>query len=224
DLFHDTDAALAASWAADRGMLTASGFDLSVVRDSSSFVEAIVTSEEGSCVLEWARDSAFRFFPLIEDGTLGLSLHPFDLATNKVLALAGRLEPRDWVDVLTCDERLQPLGYLAYAACGKDPGYNPISLLAVAKRQRYSRAELASLDFDGETPDAQELGRRWHTILAAADRICETLPADHVGTCVATRNGELCRTDGEALEHALAEGALVFHEGSIGGAWPRIVT
>ena len=34
---------------------------------------------------------------------MGLALHPFDLATNKVLALVGRLEARDWVDVLTCE-------------------------------------------------------------------------------------------------------------------------
>jgi len=37
-------------------------------------------------ILEWARDSAFRFFPLIEHPDLGIVLHPFDLAANKVLA------------------------------------------------------------------------------------------------------------------------------------------
>ena len=73
---------------------------------------------------------------------IGLTMHPFDLATNKVLAMAGRLEVRDWVDVLTCDRDLQPLGYLVWAACGKDPGYNPQSLLAACKRQHYSQAEV----------------------------------------------------------------------------------
>jgi hypothetical protein len=34
-------------------------------------------------------------------------LHPFDLATNKVLALVGRVEPRDFVDTLTCADELQ---------------------------------------------------------------------------------------------------------------------
>ncbi len=108
--------------------------DVSIVRESAAFVEALVTGPEGRFVVEWARDSAFRFFPLMEDDVLGLTLHPFDLATNKVLALAGRLEVRNWIDVLTCDEQLQPFGYLAYAACGKDPGYNPVSLLELAKR------------------------------------------------------------------------------------------
>jgi hypothetical protein len=45
--------------------------------------------------MEWARDSAFRFFPLVENSELGLVLHPFDLAVNKVLALVGRGEARD---------------------------------------------------------------------------------------------------------------------------------
>ena len=31
---------------------------------------------------------------------MGLVLHPLDLATNKILAMAGRMEPRDWIDVL----------------------------------------------------------------------------------------------------------------------------
>ena len=47
---------------------------------------------------------------LMEDSLMGLTLHPFDLATNKVLAMAGRVEVRDWIDVLNCDERLQPFG------------------------------------------------------------------------------------------------------------------
>lgn len=81
-----------------------------------------------------SRDSAFRFFPLVEHLDLGLVLHPFDLATNKVLALVGRLEPRDWIDVIECDDRLQPLGYLAWAASGKDPGFTPTGILDGAAR------------------------------------------------------------------------------------------
>src|SRR5262245_44561303 len=33
----------------------------------------------------------YRFFPLLEHPDFGLTLHPFDLASNKVLGLAGRL-------------------------------------------------------------------------------------------------------------------------------------
>jgi len=83
-------------------------------------VEAEVGSGTERVRLEWARDSAFRFFPLQRHDEFGLTLHPFDLATNKVLALVGRLEVRDWVDVLSIDKRLQPFAYLAWAACAKD--------------------------------------------------------------------------------------------------------
>jgi hypothetical protein len=47
---------------------------------------------------------------------LGMMLHPFDLATNKVLALVGRVAARDWIDIITCHERLSPFGLLAWAA------------------------------------------------------------------------------------------------------------
>ena len=223
DVFHDSDSALAASWAADREILTSNGFDVSVMRESPAFVEALVAGETGRCMMEWARDSAFRFFPLMEDPLFGLTLHPFDLATNKVLALAGRLEVRDWVDVLTCDQRMQPLGYLIFAACGKDPGYNPFSLLDAARRQHYSQPELDTLDFEGDSPDAAALGQRWHEALTSANEICAVLPPDEVGTCVATGDGALCTVEAAALHDALEQRVVVFHKGSIGGAWPRVV-
>lgn len=119
DLFHDTDAAVASSWDHDRRLLEQAGYQVDASRERPGFVEATVSIDSHELLVEWARDSAFRFFPLVEDDVLGLALHPFDLATNKVLALVGRLEVRDWIDVIACDERLQPLGYLAWAACGQ---------------------------------------------------------------------------------------------------------
>jgi len=38
--------------------------------------------------------------PPIEVEAVGFVLHPVDLAINKVLALAGRDEPRDMIDIL----------------------------------------------------------------------------------------------------------------------------
>jgi hypothetical protein len=90
------------------------------------------------------------------------AFHPFDLATNKVLALVGRVEARDWVDTIECSERLQPLGYLAWAACGKDPGFSPLAILEHAPRSsRYSADELRDLAFDGPPPDATDLSQRF---------------------------------------------------------------
>ena len=94
DLFHDTVEALEASWAADRQLLGTHGFEVRVLRERSSYVEAEIGRSGEVVLMEWARDSAYRFFPLLQHSDLGLTLHPFDLATNKTLALVGRLEVR----------------------------------------------------------------------------------------------------------------------------------
>lgn len=225
DLFHDTAEALAASWQSDREELRSQGYAVVVVRERPTFVEAQVVREEDAVVIQWAQDSAYRFFPLVEHPDLGLVLHPFDLATGKVLALVGRLEPRDFVDTLTCDSGVQPLGYLAWAACGKDPGFSPRAILEQAARSaRYSRAELAGLDFEGEPPTAEALSRRWHRALDAARAVVGLLPAAQVGRAVITHPGALFRGSPDELSKALEEEQLSYHEGTIGGAFPRLIS
>ena len=222
DLFHDTEEALAASWTGDRDLLTSNGYALQVLRESPSFVETRATRNGAHTLMQWARDSAYRFFPLIADDVMGLTLHPFDLATNKVLALAGRLESRDWIDVVNCDQLIQPFGFLIWSACGKDPGFNPQSLLAAASRTHYSQAELDSLDFEGPQPNAQTIGARWHKMLGVARGIIERLPSDEAGKCVVTRTRSLFNGSLDELELALKDGTLAFHEGRIGGSWPTV--
>jgi len=224
DLFHDTDEAVAAAWLADRTTLEASGYDVAIVRERPTFVEAEVATRSERLRLEWARDSAFRFFPLARHEDLGLTLHPFDLATNKVLALVGRLEVRDWVDVIASDERIQPLGYLAWAASAKDPGFNPRAILEAARRSaRYSAAEVAQLAFDGPPPDAAALARAWQHALDAAERVVSRLPVEEAGACVLSAAGDLFRGAPDALSSALRQGGLRYHHGSIRGALPRLI-
>ena len=223
DLFHDTGEALAATWVSDRETLKSAGYEVAVRREAISFVDARVSKGGESTAMQWTRDSAYRFFPLMEDPLMGLTLHPFDLATNKVLAMAGRVEVRDWIDVLNCAARLQPFGYLIWAACGKDPGYNPRSLLAVASRLHYSHAEVNTLDFEGQHPDAGVLGRQWHEALETADAICRLLPVKQVGTCVLSESRELYRGTPQALADSIAKGTIRFHSGRIGGSWPSVV-
>jgi len=119
----------ARTWRADKTLLERAGFSISSIRELPGFVEAALGKGEARTLVQWTVDSAYRFFPLVRDDTLGLALHPFDLATNKVLALVGRLEARDWIDVIGCPSRLQELGSLMEAACGKDPGLNPELIL-----------------------------------------------------------------------------------------------
>lgn len=94
NLFHDTEAAVAATWQIDRQVLTASGLAVAVIRERPAFVEARVQDDSETALIQWLQDSAYRFFPLVENELLGLTLHPFDLATNKLLALVGRREVR----------------------------------------------------------------------------------------------------------------------------------
>lgn len=225
DLFHDSEAAVAAAWSEDRALLEQHGFSIRVVHERPAYVEAEVAGASESVRMEWARDSAFRFFPLVAHEEFGLVLHPFDLATNKVLALVGRLEVRDWIDVIHAAERLQPLGYLAWAACGKDPGFSPMSILEHAARTaRYSAAELAGLAFDGPPPDAGGLSRRWQVLLAAARAVVSRLPADRAGTCVLAEGGGLFDGDATQLDTARTRGAIRFHAGRLGGALPALRT
>ncbi len=223
DLFHDTAEAVHSSFENDRDLLRAAGMAVAVRREWETFVEAVVERGDETTRLQWALDSAFRFFPLVEHKDLGLSLHPFDLATNKVLALVGRAEPRDWVDVIECDRRIQPLGYLAWAAAGKDPGLNPSFILEQAARSgRYTEAELAPLAFEGERPTAASLAALWKTLLLDARALIDLLPAGEAGKCVCQPSGDLVRADAAMLREALNANRVLFHPGSIRGAFPRI--
>jgi hypothetical protein len=225
DLFHDTAEAVAASWDADRHLLERHGFQVHALRERPSFVEAEVRAHGEAVRMEWARDSAYRFFPLIQHDELGLVLHPFDLATNKVLALIGRLEVRDWVDVIRRAEHLQPLGYLAWAASGKDPGVGPAAILQEAARSsHYSADEVAELAFEGTHPDAGELSKRWRDQLEGARRVVQVLPAEEIGKAVLMANGTLFTSDAGEVSAALARGEMLFHPGRIRGAYPRILS
>lgn len=223
DLFHDTAAAVAASWSGDRALLVEHGCEVHVLREREGYVEALVRRGTSSLILQWTRDSAFRFFPLMEHEDFGLTLHPVDLATNKVLALVGRLEVRDWIDVITCHRRIQPLGHLAWAACGKDPGFSPQAILNQAGRaSRYSASEIEALSYEGPAPDAGELSRQWHAILREAKEIVAHLPPEQTGKCVLNEHAELFAGDADATAVAVKRGVLTFHAGSIRGAWPQV--
>jgi hypothetical protein len=224
DIFHDAREAVAVSWDADRKTLEGTGYTVRSLRERDTFVEALVSKGSDSVVLEWALDSAYRFFPLIASDDFGLALHPFDLATNKVLALVGRLEIRDWLDVIQCHDKIQRLGYLAWAACGKDPGFSPATILEQAGRTaRYSNLEVAALSFSGSPPDASALARTWHDMLAEGRDLIAALPPSLPGTCVLDSSGVLFTGGLSELQDAVQSSALRFHEGSLHGTWPSVL-
>lgn len=223
DLFHDTLEALDATWQADRALLQNNRYDLQLVRERSGFVEAEVARGGDSVLVQWVRDSAFRFFPLQPSDDFGLTLHPLDLATNKLLALVGREEARDWVDTLTCHQKVAPLGLLAWAACGKDEGWNPQLILDEAARNaRLSREEWQEIEWDGEPPSLQFLKEQWRAAAAQARGIIALLPPESVGTAVLTSAGEVFNGSPTDVKQALSTEQLFFHRGHIGGVWPQL--
>jgi hypothetical protein len=223
DLFYDTREAVLASWEADRSSLLQAGYVVNPIREFPTFVEAEVVKDDGGVVLQWVQDSAFRFFPLVEHPDFGLALHPFDLATNKTLALIGRVEVRDWVDIIHCHSHLQAFGFLVWATCGKDPGLNPSFILEQASRSaHYTRQDYETLAFDADVPSAGELSRIWRTMLKETENIISLLPEDHLGCCIVTRNGELFAGTASELDEQLKAGDILFHYGTIRGSWPSL--
>ena len=75
---------------------------------------------------------------------VGYTLHPIDLAINKLLAVAGRDEPRDFLDIIDLHTRTLPIGALCWAGAGKDPGFTPFSLLEAGITRRTSRVSTSS--------------------------------------------------------------------------------
>ena len=221
DLFHDTQEALLKTWEADRKLLLSNDYKVDVVRDHPSFIEVMVSLDHDHVLLQWVRDSAYRFFPLVEHDDFGLTLHPYDLATNKVMALVGRLEVRDWIDVIECNSKIQRLGYLLWGACGKDPGFNPDMILNQAKRSaRYTDDEISELAFDSECPTARTLSLLWHNMTEEAAIIIRELPPIEAGKCLLNSDGTLFRGNVDELKKSIESGKINFHSGSIRGAYP----
>jgi hypothetical protein len=148
DLFHDAEEEVARVFAADRTTLEAHGIRVAVILSQPGFIRAEVRHRAGEILrMDWAHDSRWRFLPPVRVQNAGYVLHPVDLAVNKALALAGRDEPRDFVDLLYLLECVLPLGALVWASVGKDPGLNPIMLLdLLARKGRIEQREIDRLD------------------------------------------------------------------------------
>jgi len=219
DFFHDVEESVALSAEKDAEVLAGSGYALDWLLRTPTFHRALVRVKNRQLRIEWAHDSAFRFFPVEEDPHLGFRLHAADAATNKVLALAGRSEVRDFVDVIHLQETYLPLGALAWAACGKDPGFTPDFLLEqVARHSAYTQADFDRLDLR-EPLDCQDLKRTWLAMLDDARCLVDSLPANEIGCLYLDKEQRPICPDPESGEFV----AITRHRGSVRGAWPVVV-
>lgn len=181
DYFHDKEALVGEAFSTDRKALETEGYEVDTLLSQPGFVRAIVGKGGEATKVEWAHDSAWRFLPAVADSRVGFHLHPLDLAINKVLALAGRDEPRDFLDVLFVHRKYLSLGALCWAAVGKDPGYGPAMLVEMlARKGRFRPEDFAGLKL-ATPPDLAELKRTWLGALSHARILVRELPPADVG-------------------------------------------
>jgi hypothetical protein len=218
DIFHDLAASVAASAEADAMALRETGYSVEWTLRGEAMFRAEVSREEDRVRLDWTTDSAFRFFPVLPDEEFGYCLHPADLATNKVLALAGRLEIRDFLDILLIDRTYLSLGATIWAACGKDQGYTPSLLLDSTNRHsRFQQGDLMGENLT-QPMDLRELKGQWLSARERSERLFEQLPAEELGCLYLDSENRPVTPD--PLSHDFPR--LTRHFGSIRGAWPKI--
>jgi len=182
DLFHDEPPSVEASFSADATILRRSGFKVEPVgRLTTTFRRALVQRREQQTKIEWAVDSAFRFFPVERDADFGWRLNFWDAATNKVLALVGRQTVRDYLDCLYLHEQHLHFGALAWAAAGKDPGLSPEMIVDWAARgNRFRHEDLAEVRLE-KPVDLRQAKRIWLLALADARDWIARLPPTEAG-------------------------------------------
>jgi len=215
DYFHDSEQRVAEAFEADRGVLEDTGYSVEIDLQQPGYVRGVVRKGGNATKVEWARDSSWRFMPVVEDERVGFVLHPVDLAVNKVLALAGRDEARDVIDAMHLHRHVLMLGALCWAACGKDPGFTPLSLLELLRRRGRIRPEdLARLDL-AEPIDVRAIKRAWLEALESVEPFVASRPPDQIG-CLYYSGSRQAFVDPRGVNDAQP------HFGRPGGVLPRV--
>jgi hypothetical protein len=217
DYFQDSEERVATVFADDRAVLEAEGFAVQVALNQPGFIRAIVKSGSEATKVEWAHDSAWRFMLPVKSDVAGYMLHPVDLAINKVLALVGRDEPRDFLDTLDAHRQQLTLGALCWAGAGKDPGFTPTSLLGLLRRRgRYHAEDFTRLKLR-EQPVLTTLKEEWLAALEGAEEFVSTRPPAESGCLYYSRSKEVFVSDFE-----VGDPDVVPHFGRPGGVLPCV--
>lgn len=220
DIFHDEAEDVEAASILDVASLREAGFGVEpVVGDwekPSTFRKARVTRGADAVDIDWAADSAYRFFPIESDPVFGMRLHLFDMATNKALALAARSETRDLVDMVELDA-IYPLEAVIWAACGKDEGFSPMLLLEMMRRfARISRSTLKEIQAREFDPVA--LKKTWIEMSDRAEseitRVADTMPDLPIGVAFVDAAGK--------PGWIASDPSLRPHPPSLRGCWPDV--
>lgn len=212
DIFHDAIEALAAGSAADCASLEKAGYQVERHMWVETFRRIWVSRDGEKLRVEWAQDSAWRFFPVERDPVLGWKLHRFDALTNKALAMSSRNETRDMVDLVSNHDAF-PLHVVVWAACSKDPGFNPMSLLE--QMRRFSRIDAPALLEMQSSFTSAELKQRWLR-MAEDTGIAITAAADQ-----GIEPGVVFLAPDGSVKWFDTPGATI-HRATLGGVIPRL--
>jgi hypothetical protein len=124
--------------------ITREGLGFEVVSSSPSFVRLVVTSEEGEKVLVDSGQDSRLHEP--QHTALGRMLSLPDLAADKLLALFGRAEARDYLDLFFLAKHF-PIDTIMAWAKEKDPGLDFYVLaVMIGKLERHARREFETDD------------------------------------------------------------------------------
>ena len=218
DFFHDADQAVTDAFQQDRQTLVEAGYQIEIQIAQPSYYRASIGKSGRQLKLEWVRDTAFRYFPVVDDEVLGYRLHEIDLAINKGLALANRTVVRDAIDIIDLDRKVLRLATLVSAACGKDPGFTPEHLLEMMQRHMiFSPSELAAEALTAPI-DPVKLKRELMALVDDARNTLRSVDAKDIGCLFVDRTGNVLK-DLVKLDHKKHSP----HFGSIKGSWPRVV-
>lgn len=154
DFFTTTPADVAALRSALEAALVQAALAFRVERATEAFVRLSVTDGTQHTLVDLAWDARLR--PTVATA-LGPVLHQEELAADKVLALFGRAEPRDFLDVYRLAQRLG-MDRLLHLAQEKDAGFSPKHLAeSLGRINRLDRADF------GLNDAAYRALRRWVT-------------------------------------------------------------
>ncbi len=218
DYFHDSVERVATAFDDDSSLLRKKGYELQIDMNQPGYIRAMVKKGDAATKIEWAHDSAWRFLPTIYNESVGYLLHPVDLAVNKVLALAGRDEARDFLDTLHIHQTTLPLGALCWAAPGKDPGFTPLSLLELLRRRGKYRPEDFKRLHLVDPVDLPTLKTEWLSALASAEAFIKGRPPEEMGCLYYSKSKNQFVAPVEADEDIFA------HFGRPEGILPKVLS
>jgi hypothetical protein len=216
DFFHDREERVGRAVEEDTTVLQEHGYALEWLRREPAFFSILVRRGDETSKLEWVVDSDFRFFPTVKDELFGYMLHPIDLATNKMMAAAGRREPRDVVDLVMIHDLVLPLGAVVWAAVGKSLGFTPEGLINEVRRlARYTEADFRRVAGDPPIDPAFTM-TRFRKALEGAEDFVMRMPTEKVGLLF-LKDGKVVQPDPDHLD------AYTTHAGQRRGHWPTSV-